>query len=463
MQYLNIKQQFTSVINYSQDKFVALRPIYDFTELFQQWERNKQTIRWHTPFFNDNNLIYEYSEPVSISVGLEARKERLERYIKELWDTPLIQQFLSQNKSNFFENRILEDYRAPYGTAKRGMKITKALKFFFKDSKCRPLYKIRNELSSILNEDRIEGTFCVSIHPLDYISISDNDCKWHTCHALNSDYRAGNLNYMADECTIVCYIKSGPDRHIANFPPEVPWNSKKWRVLIYCGCDGNLFLAGKQYPSQSDEALDYFQKAWEEAARKYPRYGQIDAWNKEQINQIHINNLDYYFLNPLIPFGAKMYTVNELYGAGENTVQYNDILYNQAYKKEVRYAYRVKEVNSRFKRVGPDYQGKITMALNSMTKTYEDPPLITAGQAVNCPICGLHIINSGDAFMCDHCMLKYYNHDTLDDEYFPRCVCCNQRIPYYEGIWTEEYGEGIWERDGYVCVECAEEVKSYGC
>ena len=38
---------------------------------------------------------------------------------------------------------------------------------------------------------------------------------------------------MVDSSTFMCYIKSNDDEILPNFPDTVPWNSKKWRMLLF--------------------------------------------------------------------------------------------------------------------------------------------------------------------------------------------------------------------------------------
>ena len=40
--------------------------------------------------------------------------------------------------------------------------------------RCMTLYTLQNKASQIIQEDCVEGTVCFSVHPLDYLSISEN-------------------------------------------------------------------------------------------------------------------------------------------------------------------------------------------------------------------------------------------------------------------------------------------------
>ena len=76
----------------------------------------------------------------------------------------------------------------------------------------------------------------MSIDPYDFLSISDNNHNWSSCHNLfDGEYRVGNLNYMADSVTMVGYYCSNDlfDEELEAFGNIKTWNSKKWRVLIH--------------------------------------------------------------------------------------------------------------------------------------------------------------------------------------------------------------------------------------
>lgn len=465
MWYDDIKKQFTDVVMYSQRNCFRYFPTFNFDSLFEEWARNKNNIRNMTPFFYEGNLIYEYPEPVCFDLNEDTKRERLDRFVRELWDFPDLKNFLDENKSNFFENRIVTDYKAPYGIARRGMKIIKAFKLFFKDDE-ENLKRLQAEASAIMNEDKIEGTFCLSIHPLDYISISDNDHHWHTCHSMDSDYRVGNFNYMADKHTIICYVKTGVDRKISNFPYNVPWNSKKWRMLLFFDEHCNFVMAGKQYPLESTKALDFFQEAWKGAYYDSTFYkdgkvnkfymARFSPWHRSQISSVTIDNHEYVFPEPMIPIGRYMAPIHKIYVPGNNTHQYNDILQNHKYKKTVPYAYLTQKDGWAFyDGVGIAYPELNNASIDSHLFAEIEMPIIKPGLELYCPVCGLDSVNTGDAIVCDHCAIKYYDHNILDEDYFPACDCCGERFIHYEGHWREgqhfcencakEYGPEVWE------------------
>lgn len=458
MVYDEILTQFNEVMMYSQNGWFKEEAYFDldFSELFNKWYRNKTDIRKLLPFFENNKFIYEYPTPVSFGLDENTKRERLDRFVRELWDFPILQDFLRVNKPNFFENRVVEDYKAPYGTARRGMKIIKAFKFFF-HSDNENLKRLQNEASAIMNEDKLEGTFCISIHPLDYISISDNDHNWHSCHSLDSDYRAGNLSYMADKHTVVCYIKTGDNRKINNFPESVPWNSKRWRVLLFFDSNCNFVMASKQYPVQSEDALNFFREVYKKACEgKYTSIYGFSPWHKEQVKSVNIDGYEYKFAEPMIPVGQHMAPIHKLYEVGMNALQYNDILKNDKYRKEVRYSYLIHNVPwSLYNDAGIEYPELEGLHTANYLFRNTQLPLIIAGEEVNCPVCGLDVIRTADSILCDRCTLKYYSPELLDEDYYPTCDRCGTRFIYYDGSWyngqrlcpecSENYNKDYWE------------------
>ena len=448
-----IQKQFEQVISYSQNYLYKEEVTIDTTNLFNDWWWNKKYLRHNLPFFNDERWIYEYPKTISFGLDENTKRERLDRFIRELWDFPLLQDFLRKNKANFFENRIVENYKAPNGTCRRGMKIIKAFKYFFSND-TETLKRLQDEASAILNEDKIEGKFCVSIHPLDYISISDNDHNWHSCHAMNSAYRAGNLCYMVDHHTIICYVKTGEDRKISNFPDEVPWNSKKWRMLLFFDTSGNFVMAGKQYPLQSGEALNHFQEAYSAAweAARGANEGvtscfKFSPWHREQINSISLDGLQYKFSTSMIPYGDYMLDLSEVYAKGENSLQYDDIIKNSTYRESVPYAYAITDLRwGFFEEAGITYPNGDQISKYLFTNR-RNGPVIAAGHEVKCLHCGESIIQTADAVLCDRCVLEYIKPDMLDEDYYPACDICGERFIYYDGFWRG---------DMHVCASCGQ-------
>ena len=109
----------------------------------------------------------------------------------------------------------------------------------------------RRAHSLALNQKTVRGNLCLSIHPLDFITMSDNECGWSSCMSWMEeagDYRLGTIEMMNSESVIIAYIEAKEDMCICNADDK--WNNKRWRQLIIVTPE--LILGNKQYPYFND-------------------------------------------------------------------------------------------------------------------------------------------------------------------------------------------------------------------
>lgn len=130
-------------------------------------------------------------------------------------------------------------------------KISKILSKIAKAANLDGFENFRIGHSRVLNQKKITGTLCFSIHPLDYFTMSDNEYGWDSCMNWRDAgcYRLGTVEMCNSPYVIVCYLKGDKQlRFYDNY-----WNSKKWRNLFII--DKDLITGVKGYPYQ-DEVLD---------------------------------------------------------------------------------------------------------------------------------------------------------------------------------------------------------------
>lgn len=129
-----------------------------------------------------------------------------------------------------------------------GCKITRVLGKIAEayDLPCFEEFRIAH--SMVLNQKKMSGTLCISIHPMDYMTMSDNYCDWSSCMSWQDDgcYRQGTVEMMNSEMVIVAYLKSSSDMRL----PKGTWNSKKWRELFIV--NPQIITNVKSYPYKSD-------------------------------------------------------------------------------------------------------------------------------------------------------------------------------------------------------------------
>jgi hypothetical protein len=117
------------------------------------------------------------------------------------------------------------------------------------------LERFRNAHSLCLNTKKLKGTLCLSIHPLDYMTMSDNDCGWTSCMSWidGGEYKQGTVTMMNSPSVVVGYLKRDEDFPVVtnyNFALDsytrLEWNSKKWRCLFVV--DPKFIASIKSYP-----------------------------------------------------------------------------------------------------------------------------------------------------------------------------------------------------------------------
>lgn len=133
----------------------------------------------------------------------------------------------------------------------KGMKVMKILSKFAEVYHLEGFENFRLRHSQILNQKELHGTLCLSIHPLDYMTMSDNASGWESCMSWveDGDYRMGTVEMMNSEKVIIAYLDGATEFH--PFGNDFVWSNKKWRQLIVVTPE--LITTIKGYPYQSNE------------------------------------------------------------------------------------------------------------------------------------------------------------------------------------------------------------------
>lgn len=87
---------------------------------------------------------------------------------------------------------------------------------------------LRKHVAEISTNKSVKTTLYVSIHPLDYLTMSDNAENWHSCMSwINAGtYKCGTIEMMNSPKVVVAYTIN-EDNKLLDY-----WNSKSWRNLI---------------------------------------------------------------------------------------------------------------------------------------------------------------------------------------------------------------------------------------
>ena len=127
--------------------------------------------------------------------------------------------------------------------------------------------------SQVLNQKKTKGRLCLSIHPMDYITMSDNACGWTSCMCWidePGDYRLGTIEMMNSPYCVIAYLED--DKKLCTDAGD--WNNKRWRQLYYITHD--MILGNKQYPYYSDSLQGQAIRWLRDLMNVMPGYGPYD-------------------------------------------------------------------------------------------------------------------------------------------------------------------------------------------
>lgn len=175
---------------------------------------------------------------------------------------------INRLKNAFFDETVIADntyygedfkFKVPNGTkeivVQHGMKFTKLLGKIAKEANISGYDDFCTAYSRILNDKTLKGEVHLSIHPMDYATMSDNDNNWTSCMSWQEQgcYRQGTVEMMNSPWVVVAYVPSTSTTMYNG------WNSKKWRELFIV--HPNLIFGIKGYPYQNKE-LERFVVNW---------------------------------------------------------------------------------------------------------------------------------------------------------------------------------------------------------
>ena len=444
----DIQRKFNTVVKYSQ----KLSGEVNTDALFEDWFRNKEVyIRaW------DGELIKDLG-PVEFHLSEDQRIKTINNVIDQIeylyhesgigypsFDFDGLVNLIIANQDSFFENLVEVNELVNNGKEikiPKGMKLLKAFKYFCDDKDL--LNDIQSIASMAIQNDKVTGTLCMSVHPLDYLSVSENAHNWRSCHALDGEYRAGNLNYMGDASTVVCYLKSTYDTKLPRFPECVKWNSKKWRMLLFFDDSFSVMMAGRQYPYFENSLLLKIKKGVDETFNtkfsgwfdSYFEGIKMESFLDEEDNS---NSYEMPLKRPYLPIGGRFMMLKSVVRNGPGTLQFNDLLESSSY---VHPYYSFKLLKT------PPFHDKYV----NIPEKHFAPPSILVGKKCYCLECNKEAITMSEAFLCKHCMIKENQADNMDE--FGVCHWCGEKYVIDEGgTMYDQFGTGFDS-----CPNCIEE------
>lgn len=288
--------------------------------------------------------------------------------------------------------------------------------------------------SQILNSTKVYGTLCLSIDPLDYITMSDNNNRWSSCMSWanhDGEYHGGTVEMMNSPCVLLAYIKSDEDYYPCG--SEYPFSNKKWRQLIIA--DKDIILGNRHYPFNCEEAET-------EALR----------WVKE----IMETTMGCSFLDELAPFhNNSSKNPNDVY-----LDICTDVMYNDVYDTRMGYL-TAKPIDYR---IELDISGQRNCMCCGRPIDLDAPPewvtCIHCNDAVICENCGAYVIRDDEYF--SNSLGQCFCRDCVDNAEVTFCSCCDE--PFMDcditglDIDFEDDPEYSDIRTAYLCLTCYRSV-----
>ena len=151
--------------------------------------------------------------------------------------------------------------------------------------------KWSNQISDIHTQfSSYKGRLVISVHPIDYLTASDNSLGWNSCLSMTHDggFSSGPLGLMNSDNTVIAYLESNMPYYYNDI--EIP--NKRWRVFVTMTKD--FILVGNPYPYEnshiSKAILDHLEKVvkdtvgWTYTYHKQQYKDMFSIWN--------VNNVD---------------------------------------------------------------------------------------------------------------------------------------------------------------------------
>ena len=210
-------------------------------------------------------------------------------YIEEAFNFETLAKNAYQDKE--FKIKFEDEEKSfKVSTGMKPMKIIHKFVEKYGDEKAEQIFEdFRIWHSKFLNQKTIDGELCLSIHPLDFMTMSDNSNNWTSCmrwadrygHSDPGDYRAGTVECMNSPFILVAYLHN--PKHPYSLCDQFEWNSKRWRELFIVN-DATITEI-KGYPYQDEnltnacitwiKELAYKNLSWEYDDEEYSMATEI--------------------------------------------------------------------------------------------------------------------------------------------------------------------------------------------
>ena len=312
--------------------------------------------------------------------------------------------------------------------------------------------------SQLLNQKAVDGDLCLSIHPLDYMTMSDNNNKWSSCMRWTDkcgnagdpgDYRAGTIDCMNSPYIVIAYLHN--PKHPFELKNGWTWNSKRWRELFIIN-DGSITEI-KGYPYQ-DENLTNTCLMW----LKELAYNNLGwTYDDEEVNMknpIPIENGKSLYIDYIKP----TYMYKDIGSLDKHAGRINKEVLITRYRYNPSYIRHTEDQNLIF--INIPYGGTATCMCCGRERDDEEGDRNVMCPAcehmVTCSCCGealfsddeIYWVEDNDGPLCYNC----YCDETIMDELTEEPHMSNNMTEVWLLLGYDKDKEPVWYRDKTVWV-----------
>lgn len=288
-------------------------------EHLNNWAKNKSHL--YLAFGNklklEKEVELDFSGDSTYVKGLiskfyqEITRAKVKRFLKSCSNAEIVMNCLNRNTS--FEN---VKFRA-------GDKISRCIGKILDLYDITPAEKdsILIKFSMLIQSVKVKGSAVLSIDPIDYITMSENNSNWESCHSMSGCYRTGPFAYLQDGSTAISYAKPKDDCIFTYGDGKtLAYSNKNWRQIVLFSKELKYATQLRQYPytSQANQST---------VANIVMNVLNAKSGLNYQIQSIDVYDMPRYFA-----------TLHECTGDGEDLC-YNDLI-NEAFKT----AYWISEI-----------------------------------------------------------------------------------------------------------------------
>lgn len=307
-------------------------------------------------------------------------------------------------------------------TIQKGMKLTSIyakINKFYKLVSPEVYEDFRQKYSLVFNNEKLKGTYVLSIRPFDYMTMSDNDYDWSSCMSWMEGgcYRRGTIEMMNSPYVVLGYLKG--EKPMRDWP-EI--DNKKWRCMFIV--HPNILTSIKSYPYYNAELITFGVNKLKKLAEKNLGYCYEDEMK---------DTVDNYFNFKTVTEGMRKIYYHWVFET--------DFMYNDFGTHDVVHFYYVaadedEKIFNEFKSmrynqcIGINYSGAFACAVcgkHEYADEYNDVEGLSltcqgcSGLTI-CPRCGRAIYSNDDSFnvidyddaICSGCIEDYSWIEYLD-------------------------------------------------